>query len=135
MRVVLQDSQANAQKILDRATAGEDFGTLAQTESLDLTTRQEDGLLPREAPALLPNSVKAAIEGKNPGDVLGPVQVEANWWVIRVEKRETADYSVSQLDQISQLKVDDALKAKRTEVKIKRSLDGDDLKWAEKHVG
>lgn len=135
MRVVLQNSQASAQKILERAKAGEDFGTLAQTESLDLTTRQEDGLLPRESPLLLPESVKAAIEGKNPGDIVGPVQVEANWWVVRLEKRETAEYSVAQTDQLSQVKLDQALAAKRTQVKIDRSLDSGDLKWAEKHAG
>jgi len=134
MRVVLQDSQANADKILARAKAGEDFGTLAQTESLDLTTRQEDGLLPRESPELLPEAVKAAIAGKNPGDIVGPVQVEANWWVIRVEKRETADYSVAQKDQLSQARFDAAIKAKRAQVHIDRSLDAGDLKWAEKHV-
>ena len=91
-------------------------GTLAQKESLDLESRQQDGILPPEPLELFPESVKAAITGKTQGELLGPIQVQANWWVIKIEVKEEADYTVSQKTQLAETRRDNLVKAKRAEL-------------------
>ncbi|MBI2767130.1 MAG: peptidylprolyl isomerase [Chloroflexi bacterium] len=134
LRTVLTQSKESADAVLARIQAGEDMGTIAQTESADLDSRQQDGLLPVESPDLEPDAIKAALVGKNPGDVFGPVQVQNNWWVVRLEKRETATYSDTQKTQLAQQKLDNLVKEKRGQVKVQRSLDAGDIKWAEGHL-
>lgn len=134
LRVVLSNSQDAAQKVFDRIKGGEDMGAIAQTESLDLESRQQDGKLPADPEILYPDAVRAAMAGKGAGELLGPIKVESNYWVIRIESRDTQPYSETQKTQVAQTKLDDAIKAKRSQVKIDRSLDPDDIKWAEGQV-
>ncbi len=136
LRVILSNSQESAAGLLARVKAGEDFGSLAQKESLDLESRQQDGILPPEPIELLPESVRNALAAAKPGDLAGPVQVEANWWVIKVEVKEQADLSIQQKTQVAESRRDELIKAKRAELasKIKRSFDADDLRWASSHV-
>lgn len=138
MRTVVLGSKEDAQKVFDRVKAGEDLGTLAQTQSLDLETRTKDGVLPPETPALIPENVRKAVEGQPEKALLGPVQVQDKWWVFRIEKRETGAYTEAQKSQLTQQKLDNALKAKRAELtaagKLDRSMSADQLRWAEKNV-
>jgi parvulin-like peptidyl-prolyl isomerase len=134
LRTVLLQTKEAADAVLKRIQGGEDMGTIAQTESVNLDSRQQDGLLPVESPDLEPDAIKAALVGKNQGDLIGPVQVQEQWWVVRLEKRETVTYSDTQKTQLAQQKLDNLVKEKRTQVKIQRSLDADDLKWAEGHL-
>lgn len=134
LRTVVVDSEEKAAAIQARIAAGEDIGTVAQTDSLDLTSRQLDGLMPGEPPALLPENVRTAIEGKGEGEVFGPVQVDANWWVFRIEKRDPASpYSDVNKQQLADLKFEEILKEKRATTSIEREMSADDFRWAEEH--
>jgi parvulin-like peptidyl-prolyl isomerase len=134
LRTIVLDSEEKATEIRAKIAAGEDMGTLAQTESLDLTSRQVDGLMVPDPPGLMPEAIRTAIEGKPEGEVLEPVQVENNWWVFRIEKREPASpYSEQNKDQLAEIELQRLLDEKRAQTTIDRSLDGDDIAWAEDH--
>lgn len=136
LRTIVLSSQEKADEIRAKIAAGEDMGTLAQTESLDLTSRQLDGLMVPDPPGLMPEAVRTAIDGKAEGELLEPVQVQNNWWVFKIEKREPASpYSDNNKSQLANLELVRLLDAKRTatQAEIQRSLGADDIRWAEEH--
>lgn len=137
LRTILASSKESADAIVGRLKANEDFGTIAQTESADLESRQRDGLMQPEPPLLFPKEVRAVIEGKPAGlDVLGPIELQGRFWVFRLEKRDpSGEYSEVQKSQLAQSRLDDAISASRSSVKITRSLDDSDITWAEKEAG
>lgn len=134
---VVSASKDDADKILARVKGGEDLGSVAQTDSTDLQSRQNDGTMLPEPPVLLPANIQAAIKDKPEGtDLLGPVQVGSNYWVFRIEKRDpNGTYSDAQKDQLAQAKLDELIKAKRDSLNVKRDLSSSDLAWAEKNAG
>jgi len=139
LRAIVVDSQATGDGILARLQSGEDFATLAQTESFDLESRQNNGLLPPEPLELLPQAVKALVAGKSAGaDTFGPVQVGDTWWVFRIDAIEASDYSDQQSFQLAQLQLQELSKQKSDELraagKIGRTIDADDMEWAEKNL-
>jgi hypothetical protein len=135
LRTVVLDSEEKATEIRGRISAGEDMGTVAQTESLDLTSRQLDGLMVPEPATLLPENVRTAIEGKGEGEILDPVQVEDNWWVFKIEKRDPASpYSDVNKQQLTDIEFDRLLREKRSTTTIERDMGADDFRWAEEHI-
>ena len=136
LRAVLVSKKEDADAIFLRVKNGEDLGTIAQTESLDLESKQKDGLLTPEAPELIPEAVRKLLEGAKVKDLIGPVQVQQLWWISRIERIEEDAYSETQQQQIAASRLDAAITAKRAELasKIKQSLSGSDIKWAEKHL-
>ncbi len=136
LRLVLVNKKEDADSIFTRVKGGEDLGTIAQKESLDLESRQKDGLLSAEAPELIPEAVRKLLEGTKVGDLVGPVQVQELWWISRVERIEEADYSETQQQQIATTRLDAAIAAKRAAIagQIRQSLTGSDIKWAEQHL-
>lgn len=137
IRGVVSASKADADAIVTRINAGEDLGSVAQTDSSDLTSRQNDGLFDPEPDRLLPDAVRAAIKDKPAGsELFGPVEVSGNFWVFRIDKRDPEGlYSETQKSQMADLALSDAVKAKRADVKIKRSINNDDYDWVNSHVG
>jgi parvulin-like peptidyl-prolyl isomerase len=131
-KIVVQTKEA-ADALLVRINAGEDFGTIAQTESADLASRQQDGLQAPEPPVLLPENIRTAIDGKSAGpDVFGPTEVSGSYWLFKIDKRDPAGtISDTQAGQMADLRLADDLKAKRATTTIKRSLSSSDIKWAE----
>lgn len=134
LRTVVLTAQDKATAILGRAQGGEDLGTIAQKESQDLEGRGKDGLMDPEPLGLLPDSVQKAVAGKKVGDLLGPIQVDTNWWVFRIEKLEPTDYSDAQKSQLAQQQLDKALAEKRANTKIETDLSASDITWAEKNL-
>ncbi len=137
IRTVVSNSKDAANAVAARIKGGEDLGSVAQTDSTDLQSKQNDGLMLPEPPALLPDAIKTAIEGKQAGtELFGPIQVQNNWWVFRIDSRNpTAQYSDAQKAQLAQIRLDEAIKAKRAATTIKRNLSPSDVVWAEKHSG
>lgn len=134
LRTVVLDSEEKATEIRGRIAAGEDMGTIAQTESLDLTSRQVDGLMVPDPPGLMPDAIRTAIEGKPEGEIFDPVQVGDNWWVFKIEKREpSSPYSDTNKSQLADIELERMLDEKRAATEIRRSLGADDIAWAEEH--
>ncbi len=137
LRTIITTTEEEARSVLARIQAGEDMGTVAQTASKDLNSRQKDGIMDPEPPALLPPAVQAAIEGKPAGsDLLGPVQLaNGDWWVLRIERRDpNATPSETQKSQLADLRISELIKEKRTTISIRRTITGADIRWAEEHA-
>jgi len=131
LRTVVVESKEKGDDVLKRIQGGADIGSIAQTESNDLQTRQQDGIMPPEPLSLLPDNVQAAVQGKGQGDVIGPIEVAGNWWVFRIERKTNIAYTDAQKDQLAQQQLDKLIAEKRQQVKIQRSLDASDVRWAE----
>ncbi|WBL34828.1 SurA N-terminal domain-containing protein [Tepidiforma flava] len=137
LRTIITTTEDEAKAALARIQAGEDMGTVAQTASKDLNSRQKDGIMDPEPPALLPAAVQAAIEGKPAGsEVIGPVQLaNGDWWILRIEKRDpNATPSDTQKSQLADLRIDELIKEKRAAITIRRNITSSDFRWAEEHA-
>lgn len=134
-RVVVLGSEEDANAALERVNGGEAIGTVAQELSLDLESRQNDGLQENRVVELLLDDVKTAFEGKVAGDLVGPFQVEDDWWLVRVEERN-AEGELSEADQenIAQLRLDEALDALKSELSPTRNLSASDFDWAADNI-
>ncbi|MCE7928549.1 MAG: peptidylprolyl isomerase [Dehalococcoidia bacterium] len=131
VRSILVDSREKADELLGRIKNGEDMGTLAQMESADLTSRQQDGVMLPTAPALMPKSIQDAIAGKGEGELVGPIQVQQYWWLVRVEERNPAGvYDEPDKEQLAQIKRNEAIEEMRSRTTIKRTLSASDIDWA-----
>src|SRR5690606_21542372 len=120
-----------------RVQAGENLGTVAQTTSTDVSSKQNDGLMEATPTRLLPDAVRTAIEGKSAGsDLIGPLEVAGSFWVFRIEKRGPQGvYTETQRGQLTDLALQDAIAAKRPQVKITTDMDSPDYEWANEHAG
>jgi len=137
LRTVVSASQEQANTVLALAKTNADFGSIAQTESTDLASRQKDGLMDPEPARLLPDAIRTAITDKTAGaEILGPVQVQTNWWVFKIESRDPdGTLSETQKSQLAGLLVQDAVKERRASVKIDTNISSSDYKWANDHAG
>lgn len=135
LRAVLSPTKEAAEAIVARIKGGEDMGSVAQKDSTDLESRQKDGLLDPTVQALLPEPARKALEGKSDGELIGPVEVEDSFWVLRVEKRDPEGaLTTAQTTDLAKLKLEEAIDGLRLTTKIERSLDPSDIKWAENHI-
>ena len=136
LRVVVLSTKDAADNVRQRILAGENMGTIAQTESIDLVSKAEDGLREPTPPDLLEAVIKEALAGKGTGETVGPVPVnDSEYWVIRVEARDTGDYSDIQASDLAGIRLDQVVAAKRATTTIRRSADAGDLTWASEKAG
>ena|GEM_PF-1154386 len=133
LRVVMVDSEEKAREIRERVEAGEDMGTLAQLESLDETTRQNDGLRNPEPLELLPEALRTELAEATPGAIVGPVEINDGFWLVRLERRERGELTEEQRTTLAERRLQDALAELRTRITVRRDLDPDEVEWALRH--
>src|SRR3954467_737331 len=85
------EKQAQAQKILERAQAGEDFAKLARETSDDAATRADGGDLGYFGKDMLPKAIEELVFAMKPGEVRGPVRADRGFHVIKLGGRKTKD--------------------------------------------
>jgi peptidyl-prolyl cis-trans isomerase SurA len=85
------DKQAQAQKILERAQAGEDFAKLARETSDDAATRNDGGDLGYFGKDMLPKAIEEVVFAMKVGEVRGPIRVDRGFHVIKVVDRKIKD--------------------------------------------
>lgn len=135
MRIVVSPTEDAAKAIYDRIMKGENMGTIAQTESTDLSSRANDGVRDPEPREILEPTIRTAVEGKQVGDVVGPLLVNGSWVVLRVEVIDPARaYTPSQKDQVIEERFAAMIAARRAQVEIKRDFTADDAQWATTHT-
>jgi len=135
LRVIVVQDKETADGLKVQVEEGADLGTLAQTESLDLTSRQEDGLLQPTPPRLLPENVRTAIADQAEGTLVGPIEVGSNFWVARVETIDPeGTYTEADQEQLARLSLDDALEELRGRTAISRDLGQREIDWAYDHM-
>jgi peptidyl-prolyl cis-trans isomerase SurA len=88
---IVNEKQAQAQKILERAKAGEDFAKLAREVSDDAATRAEGGDLGYFGKDMLPKAIEEMVFAMKPGEVRGPVRADRGFHVIKLVDRKTKD--------------------------------------------
>jgi peptidyl-prolyl cis-trans isomerase SurA len=89
--VAVAEKQAQAQKVLQRAKAGEDFAKLARELSDDAATRAEGGDLGFFGKDMLPKAIEEMVFAMQPGDIRGPVRADRGFHVIKLVDRKTKD--------------------------------------------
>ncbi len=88
---VVAEKQALAQKILERAKAGEDFAKLAREASDDAATRADGGDLGYFGKDMLPKSIEEIVFAMQVGEVRGPIRADRGFHVIKLVDRKLKD--------------------------------------------
>jgi peptidyl-prolyl cis-trans isomerase SurA len=88
---VVAEKQAQAQKILERAQAGEDFAKLARETSDDAATRAEGGDLGTFGKDMLPKAIEELVFSMKVGDIRGPIRADRGFHVIKLVERKIKD--------------------------------------------
>ena len=101
---ILVASQADANKVISRLNAGEDFSTVAKEVSIDTANKSSGGDIgdyyidpDRNESPLDANFVKAAMALKE-GVISSPVQTSSGWNIIKVTKR--TEYPAKKYDDV-----------------------------------
>jgi peptidyl-prolyl cis-trans isomerase SurA len=88
---VVAEKQALAQKILERAKAGEDFAKLARETSDDAATRNDGGDLGYFGKDMLPKAIEEIVFAMTVGEVRGPIRADRGFHVIKLVDRKLKD--------------------------------------------
>jgi peptidyl-prolyl cis-trans isomerase SurA len=89
--VAVGEKRAQAQKVIERAKAGEDFAKLARELSDDAATRAEGGDLGFFGKDMLPKAIEEMVFAMKVGDIGGPVRADRGFHVIKLVDRKTKD--------------------------------------------
>lgn len=86
-RMILVATRAEAEALIKRLNSGAEFEALAREHSLDHTTRQNGGDLGYVSSDLMPQALKGSLSGAAVGQVIGPVETESGFVIVRIEDR------------------------------------------------
>jgi tetratricopeptide (TPR) repeat protein len=84
LRIIVVNSQSEAEQILQRLRTGEDFAALARQNSID-PSAGDGGSLGRVYAEALRTEIRDALKGAGPGQVKGPVKIPTGYAILRVE--------------------------------------------------
>jgi peptidyl-prolyl cis-trans isomerase SurA len=80
-----------AEELLARANAGEDFAKIARESSEDAATRQEGGDLGFFGRDLLPKPIEEVVFAMNVGEIRGPVRADKGFHIIKLIDKRSKD--------------------------------------------
>jgi peptidyl-prolyl cis-trans isomerase C len=86
-RQIVLANQADADAVKKLLASGASFEALAMERSIDAATRFNGGDLGYFTTDVMPEAYDAALQPAKPGEVVGPVQVEGGWALLKVEDR------------------------------------------------
>ena len=89
--VAVGEKRGQAQKVIERARAGEDFAKLARELSDDAATRAEGGDLGYFGKDMLPKAIEEMVFAMKVGEIGGPVRADRGFHVIKLVDRKTKD--------------------------------------------
>jgi len=87
LRQIVVASQADADAVKKQLAGGVAFEAVALERSTDAETRLKGGDLGEMTTDTLPQPLAQAVQGVKPGQLAGPVKVDAGWAVLRVDDR------------------------------------------------
>ena len=85
IRIIVVDSQPEAEQILKQLQAGEDFATLAREKSIDPSSGN-GGSLGRIDPGSLRTELRDALRGVESGKLAGPVKISTGFALLKIEQ-------------------------------------------------
>jgi tetratricopeptide (TPR) repeat protein len=94
IRIIVVESRSEAEQILKRLQAGEDFATLAREKSIDPSSTN-GGSLGTLDPASLRTELRDAVRGVGKGQLAGPVKISTGFAILKVEGSGAAAASTS----------------------------------------
>src|SRR5262245_17948144 len=94
VRVIVVDSVEQAQRIVARLNAGEDFIALARAESID-PTAAAGGFLGKVMISTLPPVLKDALVGVAPGHLSPVVQIPTGFAILKVEETDPVSINMN----------------------------------------
>jgi peptidyl-prolyl cis-trans isomerase C len=89
-RHILTETKAEADALLKRIVAGDNFGTLARTESIDAGSAERGGDLGYFTADMLSADFTTPVFAAAKGARLGPIKSEFGWHIIEVQDRRPA---------------------------------------------
>ena len=87
---ILLDTEAEAQAVLEDVKNGADFAATAREKSTG-PSGPNGGSLGWFGDGMMVEPFQKAVEGMNPGDVVGPVQTQFGWHVIKLNNTRSAE--------------------------------------------
>lgn len=87
LRIIVVDSLAGVQQILERLKKGEDFASLAMEKSLDPTANQ-GGYLGTLDPAVLRPELRGSLKGIAPGQISPVVRIPEGYAILKVDRQD-----------------------------------------------
>jgi hypothetical protein len=87
LRLILSRTKPEADAVVGILGQGASFEAVATERSIDEATRFSGGDLGYSTLDVLPAPYAAALQGQTPGAVVGPIQTETGWAVLKVEDR------------------------------------------------
>jgi peptidyl-prolyl cis-trans isomerase C len=87
LKEIVSSSEADAQGVRKALEGGADFDQLAMERSVDPATRFKGGDLGEATMDTLPPALASAVRDAKPGELVGPLRVDAGWALLKVEDR------------------------------------------------
>src|SRR6185312_1157529 len=83
VRIIVVESESDAQQILKRLQTGADFASMAKEKSIDVTA-QDGGFMGKVDPASLRNELRNAILGLAPGQISGIIRLPSSFAILQL---------------------------------------------------
>ena len=87
LRQIVTAAEPDAEAVKKQLAGGAAFEAVAMERSTDAATRFKGGDLGEMTTDTLPQPIGAAVKDAKPGQVIGPVKVDAGWAMIKVDDR------------------------------------------------
>jgi tetratricopeptide (TPR) repeat protein len=84
LRILVVNTQSEAERILQQLGTGEDFAALARQKSID-PSASDGGSLGRVSPESMRTELRDALKGAGPGEIRGPVKIPTGYALLKVE--------------------------------------------------
>ena len=98
---IIVENQELADELKIQIQEGASFEELAQEHSI-ADDRISNGMMGPVSRGTMPDTIRAAIDSAEPGDLVGPIEVEQRWALFRVEQAIPATLDNQQLRQTLQ---------------------------------
>ncbi len=126
MRVIVLETQEQAQEAVRRLGEGEDFAALAQELSVDETSKEAGGEIDWVIEGTMPSTIDDFVFSAEPGTVSGPLAASGYYAVVELLERQERDLSDTQKSSYANLQYQDWLNATAATLQVVFSLDEDD---------
>jgi len=125
-RLILVETEEQAQEVIQRLEAGEDFAALAGELSLDPASKERGG----EVDWLVQGTMLASIDdflfSAEPGTLSGPLDVSGLYVVLELLERQERDLSDTQKDSVASREHREWLDETKATLQVVRSLEPED---------
>lgn len=125
-RLILVEAEEQAQEVIQRLEAEEDFAALALELSLDPASKERGGELDWLVQGTMLASIDDFLFSAEPGTLSGPLDVSGLYVVLELLERQDRDLSDTQKDSVASREHREWLDETKATLQVVRSLDPED---------